>query len=428
MSVQVENLEKNMAKMTIEVPAEEVTKAIQEAYKRNKSRFNVPGFRRGKVPQKMIEKMYGAGVFYEDAVNIMLPAAYEKACEESGLEIVSRPEIDVTQIEDGKSMIFTATVAVKPEVALGQYKGLEVAKQEVIVTDDDVMAEIKKEQEKNAAMVTVEGRPAQKDDTAVIDFEGFCDGVAFEGGKGTDFPLVLGSGQFIPGFEDQLIGKNVGEETEVNVTFPTPYQAKELEGKDAMFKVTIKELKAKELPEIDDEFASEVSEFDTLEEYKKEIADKLRERAEADAKRKKEDEAVQKAVENAQMEIPEAMVETQASNMVDEFAQRMQGQGLTMEQYMQYTGTTREKMVEQMKEQAKKRIETRLVLEAVAKAENIQVSDEDLDKEIEEMAKVYQMEADQLKKYLGEAEKEQMKTDLAVQKAVDLIAAEAKEV
>ena len=428
MSVQVENLEKNMAKMTIEVPAEEVTKAIQEAYKRNKSRFNVPGFRRGKVPQKMIEKMYGAGVFYEDAVNIMLPAAYEKACEESGLEIVSRPEIDVTQIEAGKSMIFTATVAVKPEVALGQYKGLEVAKQEVIVTDDDVMAEIRKEQEKNAAMVTVEGRPAQKDDTAVIDFEGFCDGVAFEGGKGTDFPLVLGSGQFIPGFEDQLIGKNVGEETEVNVTFPTPYQAKELEGKDAMFKVTIKELKAKELPEIDDEFASEVSEFDTLEEYKKEIADKLRERAEADAKRKKEDEAVQKAVENAQMEIPEAMVETQASNMVDEFAQRMQGQGLTMEQYMQYTGTTREKMVEQMKEQAKKRIETRLVLEAVAKAENIQVSDEDLDKEIEEMAKVYQMEADQLKKYLGEAEKEQMKTDLAVQKAVDLIAAEAKEV
>ena len=428
MSVQVENLEKNMAKMTIEVPAEEVTKAIQEAYKRNKSRFNVPGFRRGKVPQKMIEKMYGAGVFYEDAVNIMLPAAYEKACEESGLEIVSRPEIDVTQIEAGKSMIFTATVAVKPEVALGQYKGLEVAKQEVIVTDDDVMAEIKKEQEKNAAMVTVEGRPAQKDDTAVIDFEGFCDGVAIEGGKGTDFPLVLGSGQFIPGFEDQLIGKNVGEETEVNVTFPTPYQAKELEGKDAMFKVTIKELKAKELPEIDDEFASEVSEFDTLEEYKKEIADKLRERAEADAKRKKEDEAVQKAVENAQMEIPEAMVETQASNMVDEFAQRMQGQGLTMEQYMQYTGTTREKMVEQMKEQAKKRIETRLVLEAVAKAENIQVSDEDLDKEIEEMAKVYQMEADQLKKYLGEAEKEQMKTDLAVQKAVDLIAAEAKEV
>ncbi len=428
MSVQVENLEKNMAKMTIEVPAEEVTAAIQEAYKRNKNRFSVPGFRKGKVPQKMIEKMYGAGVFYEDAVNILLPGAYEKACEESGLEIVSRPELDVTQIEAGKSMIFTATVAVKPEVTLGQYKGVEVEKQEVIVTDDDVMEEIKKEQEKNAAMVTVEGRPAQKDDTAVIDFEGFCDGVAFEGGKGTDFPLVLGSGQFIPGFEDQLIGKNVGEEVEVNVTFPTPYQAKELEGKDAMFKVTIKELKAKELPEIDDEFASEVSEFDTLEEYKKEVADKLRTQAEADAKRKKEDEAVQKAVANASMEIPEAMVETQASNMVDEFAQRMQGQGLTMEQYMQFTGTTREQMVDQMKEQAKKRIETRLVLEAIVKAEDIQVSDEELDKEIEEMAKAYQMEADQLKKYLGEAEKEQMKTDLAVQKAVDLVAAEAKEV
>ena len=428
MSVQVENLEKNMAKLTIEVPAEEVTKAIQGAYQKNKNKFNVPGFRKGKVPQKMIEKMYGAGVFYEDAVNAMLPGAYEKACEESGLEIVSQPEIDVTQIEAGKPMIFTATVAVKPEVTLGQYKGLEVAKQEVIVTDDDVMDEIKKEQEKNAAVVTVEGRPVEKDDTAVIDFEGFCDGEAFEGGKGTDFPLVIGSGQFIPGFEDQLIGKNVGDEVEVNVTFPTPYQAKELEGKDAMFKVTIKELKTKELPEIDDEFASEVSEFDTLEEYKKEVADKLKERLEADAKRKKEDEAVNKAVENASMEIPEAMIKTQASNMVNEFAQRMQGQGLTMEQYMQFTGTTREQMMEQMMDQAKKRIQVRLTLEAVAKAENIQVSDEELDKEVEEMAKAYQMEAEQLKKFLGDAEKEQMKTDLAVQKAVDLLVAEAKEV
>lgn len=428
MSVQVENLEKNMAKLTIEVPAEEVTKAIQGAYQKNKNKFNVPGFRKGKVPQKMIEKMYGAGIFYEDAVNAMLPGAYEKACEESGLEIVSQPEIDVTQIEAGKPMIFTATVAVKPEVTLGQYKGLEVAKQEVIVTDDDVMDEIKKEQEKNAAVVTVEGRPVEKDDTAVIDFEGFCDGEAFEGGKGTDFPLVIGSGQFIPGFEDQLIGKNVGDEVEVNVTFPTPYQAKELEGKDAMFKVTIKELKTKELPEIDDEFASEVSEFDTLEEYKKEVADKLKERLEADAKRKKEDEAVNKAVENASMEIPEAMIKTQASNMVNEFAQRMQGQGLTMEQYMQFTGTTREQMMEQMMDQAKKRIQVRLTLEAVAKAENIQVSDEELDKEVEEMAKAYQMEAEQLKKFLGDAEKEQMKTDLAVQKAVDLLVAEAKEV
>ena len=428
MIVQVENLEKNMAKLTIEVPAEEVTKAIQGAYQKNKNKFNVPGFRKGKVPQKMIEKMYGAGIFYEDAVNAMLPGAYEKACEESGLEIVSQPEIDVTQIEAGKPMIFTATVAVKPEVTLGQYKGLEVAKQEVIVTDDDVMDEIKKEQEKNAAVVTVEGRPVEKDDTAVIDFEGFCDGEAFEGGNGTDFPLVIGSGQFIPGFEDQLIGKNVGDEVEVNVTFPTPYQAKELEGKDAMFKVTIKELKTKELPEIDDEFASEVSEFDTLEEYKKEVADKLKERLEADAKRKKEDEAVNKAVENASMEIPEAMIKTQASNMVNEFAQRMQGQGLTMEQYMQFTGTTREQMMEQMMDQAKKRIQVRLTLEAVAKAENIQVSDEELDKEVEEMAKAYQMEAEQLKKFLGDAEKEQMKTDLAVQKAVDLLVAEAKEV
>ncbi len=427
MSVQVENLEKNMAKLTIEVPAEEVAKAIQGAYQKNKNRFNVPGFRKGKVPQKMIEKMYGVGVFYEDAVNMLLPGAYEKAVEESGLEVVSQPEIDVTQIEAGKPMIFTASVAVKPEVTLGEYKGLEVERQEIIVTDDEVMEEIKKEQDKNAAMVTVEGRPVEKDDTAVIDFEGFCDGAPFEGGKGEDFPLVIGSGQFIPGFEEQLIGKNVGEEVEVNVTFPTPYQAKELEGKDAMFKVTVKELKAKELPEIDDEFASEVSEFDTLEEYKKEVADKLREQKEAEAKRKKEDEAVNKAVENASMDIPEAMVKTQASNMVNEFAQRMQGQGLTMEQYMQFTGTTREKMEEQMMEQAKKRIQVRLTLEAVAKAENIQISEEELDKEIEEMAKAYKMEADQLKKYLGDAEAEQMKTDLAVQKAVDLLVAEAKE-
>lgn len=428
MGVQVENLEKNMAKLTIEVPVEEVTKAIQGAYQKNKGRFNVPGFRRGKVPQKMIEKMYGVGVFYEDAVNALIPEAYEKAVTESGLEIVSRPEVDVTQMEAGKPMIFTAEVAVKPEVTLGEYKGLEVAKQETFVTDDDVMEEIKKEQEKNATVVTVEGRPVQKDDTAVIDFEGFCDGEAFEGGKGTDFPLVIGSGQFIPGFEDQLIGKNVGEEVEVNVTFPTPYQAKELEGKDAMFKVTVKEIKAKELPEIDDEFASEVSEFETLDEYKKEIADRLKERKEADAKRAKEDEAVNKAVENASMELPEAMIKTQAANMVNEFAQRMQGQGLTMEQYMQYTGTTRAQMEEQMEEQAKKRIEVRLTLEAIVKAEDIQVSEEELDKELEEMAKAYKMEADQLKTFMGEAETKQMKMDLAVQKAVDLVVAEAKEV
>ena len=428
MSVQVENLEKNMAKLTIEVTAEEVTKAIQGAYQKNKNRFNVPGFRRGKVPQKMIEKMYGVGVFYEDAVNAMIPDAYEKAVAESELEIVSRPEIDVIQIEAGKPMIFTAEVAVKPEVVLGEYKGLEVAKQDTFVTEDDVMEEIKKEQEKNATVVTVEDRPLQKDDTAVIDFEGFCDGEAFEGGKGEDFPLVIGSGQFIPGFEEQLIGKSTGEEAEVNVTFPTPYQAKELEGKDALFKVTVKEIKARELPEIDDEFASEVSEFETLEEYKKEVADKLKERKEADAKRAKEDEAVQKAVENASMEIPEAMIKTQASNMVNEFAQRMQMQGLTMDQYMQYTGTTRDQMEKQMEEQAKKRIEVRLTLEAVVKAEDIQVSDEEFDKEIAEMAENYKMEADKFKELIGAEEAGRMKMDIAVQKAVDLIAEKAKEV
>ena len=427
MSVQVEKLEKNMAKLTIEVPAEEFDKAVQNVYQRNKNKFNIPGFRKGKVPRHMIEKMYGVGVFYEEAVNDLLPMAYENGVIESGLEVVSRPEIAVTQVEAGKPMVFTAEVAVKPEVTLGQYKGLEVAAADLTVTDEEVAAEIKREQEKNATVVTVEDRAVEDGDTAVIDFEGFCDGVPFEGGKGEAFPLVIGSGQFIPGFEEQLVGKNTGDEVEVNVTFPTPYQAKELEGKDAMFKVKINEIKGKLLPELDDEFASEVSDFETMDEYREDVAKKLAEKKAESAKQEKEDRVVDMAAANAEMEIPEAMVLTRAEDQVDDFARRLQSQGLKMEQYLEYTGLTRDKMVEQAKDQAEKSIRIRLMLEAVAAAENIEVSEDEVNAELEKMAQSYGMEVEMLKNYFGEKEIGQIKTDLAVQKAVDLLVAEAVE-
>lgn len=427
MSVQVEKLEKNMAKLTIEVPAEEFDKAVQNVYQRNKNKFNIPGFRKGKVPRHMIEKMYGVGVFYEEAVNDLLPMAYENGVNESGLEVVSRPEIAVTQVEAGKPMVFTAEVAVKPEVTLGQYKGLEVAAADLTVTDEEVAAEIKREQEKNATVVTVEDRAVEDGDTAVIDFEGFCDGVPFEGGKGEAFPLVIGSGQFIPGFEEQLVGKNTGDEVEVNVTFPTPYQAKELEGKDAMFKVKINEIKGKLLPELDDEFASEVSDFETMDEYREDVAKKLAEKKAESAKQEKEDRVVDMAAANAEMEIPEAMVLTRAEDQVDDFARRLQSQGLKMEQYLEYTGLTRDKMVEQAKDQAEKSIRIRLMLEAVAAAENIEVSEDEVNAELEKMAQSYGMEVEMLKNYFGEKEIGQIKTDLAVQKAVDLLVAEAVE-
>lgn len=427
MSVQVEKLEKNMAKLTIEVPAEEFDKAVQNVYQRNKNKFNIPGFRKGKVPRHMIEKMYGVGVFYEEAVNDLLPMAYENGVNESGLEVVSRPEIAVTQVEAGKPMVFTAEVAVKPEVTLGQYKGLEVAAADLTVTDEEVAAEIKREQEKNATVVTVEDRAVEDGDTAVIDFEGFCDGVSFEGGKGEAFPLVIGSGQFIPGFEEQLVGKNTGDEVEVNVTFPTPYQAKELEGKDAMFKVKINEIKGKLLPELDDEFASEVSDFETMDEYREDVAKKLAEKKAESAKQEKEDRVVDMAAANAEMEIPEAMVLTRAEDQVDDFARRLQSQGLKMEQYLEYTGLTRDKMVEQAKDQAEKSIRIRLMLEAVAAAENIEVSEDEVNAELEKMAQSYGMEVEMLKNYFGEKEIGQIKTDIAVQKAVDLLVAEAVE-
>ena len=428
MSYRVEDLGKNMVKLTIEADAAEFEEALQKAYLKNKNRISVQGFRKGKAPRAIIEKLYGAGIFYEDAANLIIPDAYEKAAQESGLEIVSRPEIDVEQIEKGKPFIFTAEVAVKPEVTLGQYKEIEVEAKPVEVTAEELDAELGRVREQNSRTITVDDRAVEDGDITTIDYEGFADGVPFEGGKGENQTLVIGSHSFIDTFEEQLIGKKIGEEAEIHVTFPENYHAKELAGKPAVFKVTVKEIKVKELPNLDDEFAQDVSEFNTLEEYKADLEKTIRERKEKDAKRAKEDAVVEKIIENAQMEIPQAMIDSQARQMADEFAQRLQMQGMQMDQYFQYTGLDADKFVETTKPQALKRIQTRLVLEAVVKAENIQVSDEELEKEFEEMAKAYQMETDKLKELIGEKEKEQMKMDLAVSKAVDLVAAAAKEV
>ncbi len=421
MSLQVEKLEKNMAKLTIEVPAEELEKALQNAYLKQRKNINVPGFRKGKVPRQMIEKMYGPEIFYNDAADALLPEAYSKAYDEAGLDIVSQPEIDIVQMEKGKAFIFTATVATKPEVTLGEYKGIKVEKFVVDVTDEDVEAKLAEEQQKNARTINVEDRAVAEGDEVVLDFEGFVNGVAFEGGKGENYPLTIGSGAFIPGFEEQLVGVELEKEVEVNVTFPAEYHAPDLASKEAVFKCTVHEIKVKEVPELDDEFASEVSEFDTLEEYKADIKAKLVEQKQAAAERAKEDYVVEKAAENAQMDIPEAMITTQANQMVQEFAQRMQQQGLSMEQYFEFTGMTADKMLEDVRPQAVKRIQTRLVLEAIAKAENIVITDEKFDEEIAKMAEMYKMEADKLKSFMGEAEIKQMKEDMAVQEAVTLV-------
>jgi trigger factor len=428
MSLQVEKLEKNMAKLTIEVSAEELEKAIQGAYLKNKNKISIPGFRKGKAPRVMIEKMYGAGIFYEDAANALIPEAYSKAVEESELDVVSQPEIDVTQLEKGKPFIFTAEVAVKPEVTLGEYKGLEVEKADLEVKEEEIEAELKKEQENNSRTIDVDDRAVENGDITTIDFDGSVDGVPFEGGKGEDYPLTIGSGAFIPGFEEQLVGAELGKEMEVNVTFPEDYHAEELKGKAAVFKCTVKSIKVKELPELDDEFAKDVSEFDTLEEYKNDIKEKLVKQKEEAAKRAKEDAVVDKAIENASMEIPEAMIQNQIRNMVDDFARRIQSQGLSIEQYFQFTGLDAEKLQEQMRPQALKRIQSRLVLEKIAEVEDIQIPDEKLDDEIKNMAEMYKMEADKLKELMGDYEKEQMKKDMAVQEAVTLIAEAAKEV
>ena len=428
MSLQVEKLEKNMAKLTIEVSAEDLDKAMEKAYQKQKSRISLPGFRKGKAPRKMIESMYGKGVFMEDAVNSLVPQEYTKALGECDLEIVSQPEINVTQMEPGKALIFTADVAVKPEVTLGDYKGVEVPKSEIAVTDEEVDAEVKKEQDKNARTVAVEDRAAANGDITTIDFEGFVDGVAFEGGKGTDYALTLGSGTFIPGFEDQLVGANTGDHVEVKVTFPEEYQAKELAGKEAVFQCDVKKIETKEVPELDDEFAKDVSEFDTLAEYKEDVKKKLTEKKEKEARTAKENAAVDKAIENAQMDIPELMTKTECRQMMDDFSRRMQQQGLSMEQYFQFTGQSMDKMMEDMKPQALKRIQTRLVLEKVAEAENIQPSEEEITEEIQKMADAYKMEADKIRTAIGEDGLEQMKKDMAVQKAVTVIADAAVEV
>lgn len=427
MSVQVEKLEKSMAKLTIEASAEDFAAAIDKAYKKNRNKIAMPGFRKGKAPRKIIEKMYGAGVFFEDAANIIIPDAYTDAAKESGLEIVAQPEIDVVQVEAGKPFIFTATVAVKPEVTLGEYKGIEVEKKTVEVTEEDITAEIDSVRERNSRIITVEDRATKDGDTVVIDFDGYVDGEQFEGGKAEDYSLVLGSHSFIDNFEEQLVGKNIGDEVEVNVTFPEQYQAEELQGKPAVFKVKIKEIKVKELPEADDEFAQDVSDFETLAEYKEDLKKKLEESKQAALDREKEETVITKIIENAQMDIPEPMVDAQTRQMTQEFAQRIQSQGLSIEQYMQFTGLTPQKMVEELKPQALKRIQSRLVLEAVAAAENIEATEEDIQKEIETMASMYQMEADKLKDLMGDDEKKQISLDVAVQKAVDLVVAEAVE-
>ena len=427
MSLQVEKLEKNMAKLTIEVSAEELDKAMEKAYQKQKSRISLPGFRKGKAPRKMIESMYGKGVFMEDAVNSLVPQEYTKALGECDLEIVSQPEINVTQMEPGKALIFTADVAIKPEVTLGDYKGVEVPKTEIVVTDEEVDAEIKKEQDKNARTVVVEDRAAANGDITTIDFEGFVDGVAFDGGKGTDYALTLGSGTFIPGFEDQIVGANTGDHVEVKVTFPEEYQAKELAGKEAVFQCDVKKIETKEVPELDDEFAKDVSEFDTLAEYKEDVKKNLTEKKENEARTAKENAAVDKAIENAQMDIPELMTTTECRQMMDDFARRMQQQGLSMDQYFQFTGQSMDKMMEDMKPQALKRIQTRLVLEKIAEVENIQPTEDEVNEEISKMAEMYKMEADKLKELIGENEMEQMKKDMAVQKAVTLVADAAVE-
>ena len=428
MSLQVEKLEHNMAKLTVEVSAEELEKAIEKVFQKQKKNISIPGFRKGKVPRQMVEKMYGKEVFYEDAANELIPAAYEKAYDECEESIVSTPKISIVQLEAGKPFIFTAEVALKPEVELGDYKGIKVDKVEAVVTEEELAAELEKERERNARNISVTDRAVKDGDQAVIDFEGFKDGVAFEGGKGENYPLTIGSGAFIPGFEEQLIGKNIGEEVEVNVTFPENYQAENLAGQPAVFKVQIKEIKEKQLPELDDEFAAEVSEFDTLEEYKADVKAQLLKKREADVRNAKEDAVITAIIENSKMDIPEAMIETQQRQMVEEFAQRIHSQGLSMEQYFQFTGLTMEKMIEQVRPQAEDKIKSRLVLEAIVKVENIVPSEEDYDAELAKMAESYHMDVEKVREMFGEESKKQIMDDIAVRMAADFVVDNAKEV
>lgn len=421
MSVQVENLENSMVKLTIEVPADELEKAMQEAYNKQKKNISIPGFRKGKVPRIMVERMYGPEVFYDDAANSIMPQAYTDAAKESGEDIVSRPTVDIVQIEKGKPFIFTAEVAVRPDVDLADYKGVEVTKADTSVSDEEVDKAVQDELEKQARTVNVEDRAIEKGDTAVIDFEGFIDGEAFEGGKGENHSLEIGSGSFIPGFEDQLVGKKPGEDVEVNVTFPEDYQAEDLKGKDATFKVKIHEVTTKELPTLDEEFVQDVSEFDTVDEYKNSIRERLQKNREDAVKRSQEDEGLAKVVEASKMDLPEAMILTRCDDIINQFANQLAQQGLSIDQYMQYAGSNIDQLRESVRPEAEERIRSELVLDKIAKQENIEISDEDVDAEIERMAKMYNMEADKLKGYLSDAETENMKLDLAAQKAMDLI-------
>jgi len=427
MSLQVEKLDHNMAKLTIEASAEEFEAAMQTAYQKQKKNIQVPGFRKGKVPRQMVEKMYGPGVFYEDAANEIIPTAYDKAVAESDLEIVSRPEIDVVQIEKGKPFIFTAEVALKPAVELGKYKGVKIEKVDATVTDEDVTAELDKERDRNSRMIDITDRAVKDGDNITLDFDGYVDDVAFEGGHGTDYPLTIGSGSFIPGFEDQLIGANIGEEVTVNVTFPEEYQEKSLAGKASKFICTVKAIKEKELPELNDEFAAEVSEFETLDEYKADIKKNLAEKKESEANREKEDKVIKAIVEDSKMDLPQAMIDTEARNMANNYAQRLQSQGLSIEQYFQFTGMNIDKLLEQLTPQAEESIKSRLVLEAVVDAEKIEVSDEEYEAELSKMAEIYQLETDKMKEIIGEAEAKQIRKDVAIQKAVDFVRDNAKE-
>ena len=427
MSVKIEKLENNMAKLTIEVPAEELEKALNAAYNKQKNKINIPGFRKGKAPRAMIEKMYGPEVFYNDACDEIIPDAYSKALDEIDEEIVSRPEITVEQIKKGEPFIFSGVVALKPEVKLGKYKGVTIEKVNEEVTDEDIEKALLKEQENNARNIEVTDRAVKDKDMVILDFEGFVDGVAFEGGKGENYPLTIGSGAFIPGFEEQLIGAEIGKETEVNVTFPEDYQAEELKGKAATFKCTVKEIKEKELPELDDEFASEVSEFDTLAEYKEDIKKNLTESKAKEAKEEREAAVIEAIVKDSEMDIPEAMIKTQQEQMVDEFAQRMSMQGLTMEQYYQFTGTSYEMLLENVRNSAEARIKSRLVLEAIVKAEGIEASDEDVEEEMKAMAEAYQMEIEKIKEMLPEKSLKSIKEDICVRKAAEFAVKNCKE-
>ena len=426
MSLKVEKLENSMAKLTIEVSAEELDKAIEKAYHKNKNKIAIPGFRKGKAPRAIIEKMYGKEVFYEDAANEIIPDAYDKAYDECEEDIVSAPEVDVVQLEAGKPFIFTATVALKPEIKLGKYKGVKVAKADTTVSDDEVMAVIEKERENSARSISVE-RPVKDKDEVILDFEGFVDGVAFEGGKGENYPLTIGSGSFIPGFEEQLVGAEIGKEVTVKVTFPEDYHAEDLKGKAAEFKCTIKEVKEKELPELDDEFAAEVSEYDTFKEYKEATIKSLQDKKLDEAKNKKEDEAIEAIIAASEIEIPAPMLDTKKRQMVQDFAQNLKQSGLNMEQYFQFTGLTAEKLLEQVEPQAVKSIKSRLVLENIVKAEKIEASEEDFEKELNRIAEAYKMEVDKVKEMIDDNAKKQILEDLAVQKAVEFVVFNAKE-